>query len=158
MVGSRCLSKRCTFLIATNRWMVKSGLEQPKNHYDEPRVSPYRLAAHLTSAFLIYVGLLHTALSCRATPLFVMSAAPPMFRRSAIAVSKLVFFTAVSGAFVAGNRAGLVYNEFPFMGNGFIPDDIRHPELESQPWRNCFEVRPVSGTTMSKGVDDVSST
>ncbi|XXQ36450.1 Cytochrome c oxidase assembly protein COX15 [Plasmodiophora brassicae] len=143
---SKPLTLKLTALLAAGAaqggigwWMVKSGLEQPKNHYDEPRVSPYRLAAHLTSAFLIYVGLLHTALSCRATPLFVMSAAPPMFRRSAIAVSKLVFFTAVSGAFVAGNRAGLVYNEFPFMGNGFIPDDIRHPELESQPWRNCFE-------------------
>ncbi|GFQ06228.1 cytochrome c oxidase assembly protein cox15 [Phtheirospermum japonicum] len=28
-------------------WMVKSGLEEPISEYAEPRVSPYRLAAHL---------------------------------------------------------------------------------------------------------------
>ncbi|KAJ4846146.1 Cytochrome c oxidase assembly protein cox15, partial [Turnera subulata] len=34
-------------------WMVKSGLEEPPSEYVQPRVSPYRLAAHLTSAFVI---------------------------------------------------------------------------------------------------------
>ncbi|KAG5235967.1 cytochrome oxidase assembly protein [Salix suchowensis] len=44
-------------------WMVKSGLEEPASEYSQPRVSPYRLAAHLTSAFVIYSGLFWTALS-----------------------------------------------------------------------------------------------
>ncbi|KAJ6832337.1 cytochrome c oxidase assembly protein COX15-like isoform X1 [Iris pallida] len=37
-------------------WMVNSGLEEPPSEYVQPRVSPYRLAAHLTSAFVIYVA------------------------------------------------------------------------------------------------------
>lgn len=44
-------------------WMVKSGLDESlQSAYKEPSVSPYRLAAHLTSAFLIYGLLLDTAL------------------------------------------------------------------------------------------------
>lgn len=36
-------------------WMVKSGLEErSKDDYKEPRVSPYRLASHLTMAFSIF--------------------------------------------------------------------------------------------------------
>uniref|UniRef100_A0A803MMW0 Uncharacterized protein n=1 Tax=Chenopodium quinoa TaxID=63459 RepID=A0A803MMW0_CHEQI len=90
-------------------WMVKSGLEEPVSEYAEPRVSPYRLAAHLTSAFAIYCGLLWTALS-------VVMPEPPAeslawvngaakLKRLAIPVSLLVGVTAVSGAFVAGNDA-----------------------------------------------------
>ncbi|KAF5179476.1 Cytochrome c oxidase assembly protein cox15 [Thalictrum thalictroides] len=43
--------------------MVKCGLEEPEFEYVKPRVSPYQLAAHLTSAFSIYCGLLWTGLS-----------------------------------------------------------------------------------------------
>ncbi len=42
--------------------MVKSGLEEQKAHAP-PRVSPYRLAAHLGSAFVIYVASLSWGLS-----------------------------------------------------------------------------------------------
>lgn len=38
------------------------GWQEPKNN-QVARVSPYRLAAHLTSAFVIYTGLLWTTLS-----------------------------------------------------------------------------------------------
>ncbi|TQD81253.1 hypothetical protein C1H46_033185 [Malus baccata] len=76
-------------------WMVKSGLE--------------RLAAHLTSAFAIYCGLLWTGLS-------VVMPEPPAellswvrgaakVKRLALPVILLVGVTAVSGAFVAGNDA-----------------------------------------------------
>ncbi|KAF9612369.1 hypothetical protein IFM89_039196 [Coptis chinensis] len=44
-------------------WMVKSGLEEPESEYVQPRESHYRLAAHLTSAFAIYCGLLWNGLS-----------------------------------------------------------------------------------------------
>ncbi len=37
------------------------------------------------------------------------------FRRLAMVNKTLIFFTAVSGAFVAGLDAGLAYNSFPLM-------------------------------------------
>ncbi|KAL2548978.1 Cytochrome [Forsythia ovata] len=109
-------------------WMVKSGLEEPASDYSEPRVSPYRLAAHLTSAFAIYSGLFWTALS-------VVMPEPPAeslawvrgaarVKRLALPVSILVGVTAISGAFVAGNDAGRAFNTFPKMGDTWIPDDI----------------------------------
>lgn len=109
-------------------WMVKSGLEEPPSEYAQPRVSPYRLAAHLTSAFVIYTGLFWTALS-------VVMPEPPAesvawvreaakVKKLALPVSFIVGITAVSGAFVAGNDAGHAYNTFPKMGDTWIPDDI----------------------------------
>ncbi|KAA0063072.1 cytochrome c oxidase assembly protein COX15 [Cucumis melo var. makuwa] len=121
-------------------WMVKSGLEEPASEYAQPRVSPYRLAAHLTSAFIIYCGLFWTGLS-------VVMPEPPVesvawargaakVRRIALPVSLLVGITAISGAFVAGNDAGHAYNTFPKMGDTWIPDDI----FDLKPLiRNFFE-------------------
>lgn len=121
-------------------WMVKSGLEEPPTEYSQPRVSPYRLAAHLTSAFAIYCGLFWTALS-------VVMPEPPAesltwvrgaakVKRLALPVSLLVGLTAVSGAFVAGNDAGHAFNTFPKMGDTWIPENI----LEMKPLiRNFFE-------------------
>lgn len=84
-------------------------LKEPPSEYTQPRVSPYRLAAHLTSAFVIYCGLFWTALS-------VVMPEPPAesvawvrgaakVKRLALPLSILVGITAVSGAFVAGNDA-----------------------------------------------------
>ncbi|XP_044472837.1 cytochrome c oxidase assembly protein COX15 [Mangifera indica] len=121
-------------------WMVKSGLEEPPSEYSEPRVSPYRLAAHLTSAFVIYSGLVWTALS-------VVMPEPPAesvawvhgaakVKKLALPVSIIVGITAVSGAFVAGNDAGHAYNTFPKMGDTWIPDDV----FDMKPLiRNFFE-------------------
>ncbi|XP_062081398.1 cytochrome c oxidase assembly protein COX15-like [Humulus lupulus] len=106
-------------------WMVKSGLEEPPSEYAQPRVSPYRLAAHLTSAFVIYSGLLWTGLSVvmPEPPAESMSwvKGPAKVKRLALPVSLLVGITAVSGAFVAGNDAGHAYNTFPKMGDTWIP-------------------------------------
>ena len=46
-------------------WMVRSGLEEPPGAHDVPRVSPYRLATHLSVAFAIFTGLLWTTLQAR---------------------------------------------------------------------------------------------
>lgn len=84
-------------------------LQEPKSEWVQPRVSPYRLATHLTSAFVIYSGILWTALS-------VVMPEPPSgslnwvhgatkIRKLALPVSFIVGLTAVSGAFVAGNDA-----------------------------------------------------
>ena len=53
-------------------WMVKSGLEEPQKQTDQPRVSQYRLSAHLGTALLLYSGMFWTALdlfSPRAIPM-----------------------------------------------------------------------------------------
>src|SRR4051812_26788727 len=92
-------------------YMVQSGL------VDDPRVSQYRLAAHLGLAAAIYAAIVWTALCLlypRAAP-----PAPAALRRSALALVALVFVMMLSGALVAGIRAGLAYNTFPLM-NGYV--------------------------------------
>ncbi|KAG6542061.1 hypothetical protein Mapa_016525 [Marchantia paleacea] len=122
-------------------WMVKSGLEEPETEYAQPRVSPYRLAAHLTSAFVIYSGLFWTALSVAmpeppSAANKLMLDASRRIRALALPVAGLVGLTAVSGAFVAGNDAGHAYNTFPKMGDTWIPEGI----FEMTPFiRNFFE-------------------
>lgn len=54
----------------------------------------------------------------------LMSSSISPFRNLAKATTGLVFVTAMSGAFVAGLDAGLIYNEFPKMGNGYFPSDF----------------------------------
>ncbi|MES1921006.1 hypothetical protein MHBO_002611 [Bonamia ostreae] len=94
-------------------WMVKSGLdEKPSTHLDLPRVSPYRLSVHLVSAFVIYLALVKTGLNSLDLHLLsqnrfktFLSKLPPIFlRRSVLVTSLIVFMTAFSGAFVAGNE------------------------------------------------------
>lgn len=109
-------------------WMVSSGL---KEDLTNPRVSQYRLATHLGTAFLVYLSMLHTSLTILSpsnTQLSETAAtlprqimALPIFRRSLVALGSLTFMTALSGAFVAGLDAGLIYNDFPYMGNSYIP-------------------------------------
>lgn len=48
--------------------MVKSGLEEKPDSYDIPRVSQYRLAAHLGSALVLYSASLWTGLSLLLPP------------------------------------------------------------------------------------------
>ncbi|KAG1360563.1 putative Cytochrome c oxidase assembly protein COX15 [Cocos nucifera] len=113
---------------------------EPASEYVQPRVSPYRLAAHLTSAFVIYCGILWTALSVvvpeppNGSLSWVQGAAK--VRKLAHPVGVLVGITAFSGAFVAGNDAGHAYNSFPKMGDSWIPDDIFSMEPLT---RNFFE-------------------
>jgi cytochrome c oxidase assembly protein subunit 15 len=51
--------------------MVKSGLEEKQNAYEIPRVSQYRLAAHLGSALLLYTLFLWNGLAHVLTPVQV---------------------------------------------------------------------------------------
>ena len=89
-------------------WMVTSGL------VDNPAVSQYRLAIHLSMALLILLLLLWTALNLR----FGRSKRPS---GRAAATLLLVALTIIAGAFVAGMDAGLLYNEYPLMGDGLVP-------------------------------------
>jgi cytochrome c oxidase assembly protein subunit 15 len=108
-------------------YMVKSGL------VDNPRVSQYRLTAHLLAAILIYAYMLWIALSLLRSP---GGARPhPWFSRTLL-LGVLVLLTIISGAFVAGLDAGLIYNTFPKMGNYWIPPDVT---ALSPVWLNSFE-------------------
>ncbi|KAG9341054.1 hypothetical protein JZ751_019808 [Albula glossodonta] len=106
-------------------YMVKSGLEEKPESYDIPRVSQYRLAAHLGSALLLYCASLWTGLSLMLPGNKLPNTRQLMLlRRFAYGTGGLVFLTALSGAFVAGLDAGLVYNSFPKMGERWLPDDM----------------------------------
>jgi len=119
-------------------YMVKSGLNEPKKSTDIPRVSHYRLAAHLGSAFLLYTGMLWSSLECIFKP--QQSTADSMVLLKAAKRSHylmaIIFTTAVFGAFVAGLDAGLVYNSFPKMADRWIPTDLFALEPK---WTNLFE-------------------
>jgi cytochrome c oxidase assembly protein subunit 15 len=95
-------------------YMVKSGL------VDDPHVSHFRLALHLTFAFVIYGMLFWYGLEVQKpgtrTPL-------PGYRFS-LALTALILLQTIFGAFVAGLDAGLVYNEFPKMGGVWIPQEL----------------------------------
>nr|XP_057915145.1 cytochrome c oxidase assembly protein COX15 homolog [Doryrhamphus excisus] len=106
-------------------YMVKSGLEEKPESHDIPRVSQYRLSAHLGSALLLYCASLWTGLTLM-LPAHKLAETKRLMqlRRFAKGTGGLVFLTALSGAFVAGLDAGLVYNSFPKMGERWIPDDL----------------------------------
>ena len=108
-------------------YMVKSGL------VDVPQVSQYRLTAHLVAAFAIYAYMFWVALSL----LFPAANGDrhPWWRRT-FALTVLLCVTIVSGGFVAGLKAGKIYNTFPMMGEHWVPPGI----LALEPfWRNFFD-------------------
>ncbi len=108
-------------------YMVKSGL------VDNPHVSQYRLTAHLFAAFLIYAYMFWVAMSL----LFPVSGTNkhPWYGRS-LALTVLTSVTIVSGGFVAGLKAGKIYNTFPMMGDYWVPPGT----MALEPfWRNFFD-------------------
>ena len=108
-------------------YMVKSGL------IDDPRVSQYRLAAHLGLAFLIFGVMGWTGLGILQP--HVTSRVPSLTQRLGIWLVVLAFVMVLSGALVAGLHAGLAYNTFPLMNGHFIPPEI----LVVEPlWLNFF--------------------
>ena len=142
-------------------WMVKSGLKDdlfaPGSH---PRVSQYRLTAHLGAAFVCYTAMLWNGLSIlrdgellssppRAYEKLLRLSSPKLsvFRKSVAGLAVLVFATAMSGGLVAGLDAGLIYNQFPRMGEGFAPPKAelfssfysRKEDGSDTWWRNMLE-------------------
>ena len=108
-------------------YMVKSGL------VDDPRVSQYRLTAHLGLAFLIYAAMLWVALDLlrpREWPQTTQPATHRQLRRAATGLVALVFMMVLSGGLVAGIRAGFAYNTFPLMNGHVVPPEI----MMIDPW------------------------
>jgi cytochrome c oxidase assembly protein subunit 15 len=110
--------------------LVMSGL------VDEPRVSQYRLTAHLCLAVAIYGYLVFIALE-------LMRHDPATFMRRVTHPSVLptvllllIFIMIASGGLVAGTRAGFIYNTFPDMNGAWVPEGV----LALAPWwTNLFE-------------------
>jgi cytochrome c oxidase assembly protein subunit 15 len=107
-------------------YMVKSGL------VDDPRVSQYRLTAHLSFALAIYAAMLWTALGLL-YPVARGAVASPL-RRISWVITAVVAYTAVTGGFVAGIRAGFAYNTFPLMNGHVVPPEI----FMLEPWQLNF--------------------
>ena len=111
-------------------YMVKSGL------VDDPRVSQFRLTAHLGLAFVIFAAMFWVALSLLA-PARIARPGPRerSARRFASAFAGLVFAMVLTGGFVAGIRAGFAYNTFPLMNGHVVPPEIM---LLDPWWKNFF--------------------
>jgi cytochrome c oxidase assembly protein subunit 15 len=105
-------------------YMVKSGL------VDDPRVSQYRLTAHLSLAFVIFIAMVWVALGLVAERGRAFAdEALRRVRRLGFWVAVLAFYMIVTGGFVAGIRAGKAYNTFPLMNGHVVPPEIWLPEL-----------------------------
>ncbi|HYQ98487.1 MAG TPA: COX15/CtaA family protein, partial [Casimicrobiaceae bacterium] len=110
-------------------YMVQSGL------VDDPRVSQFRLTAHLGIALAIFAAMLWVGLSLVAPGgTAPATARKGGVRRLAYAVAALVFAMALTGGFVAGIRAGFAYNTFPLMNGNVVPPEI----LSIEPWWKNF--------------------
>jgi len=107
-------------------YMVQSGL------VDDPRVSQFRLTAHLALAFAIFGAMFWVAMSLVERPVNHGARGP---RKLAFAVVALVFLMIVTGGFVAGIRAGFAYNTFPLMNGHLVPPEAM---MLSPWWSNFF--------------------
>ena len=113
-------------------YMVKSGLVH------EPRVSHFRLAAHLSLAFLVFAAIYWTLLQGsfpRDSRSDSRLSRKPLARRLLLGIPgkinslntypavllALTGLQIIYGAFVAGLRAGFAYNTFPTMNGMWVP-------------------------------------
>ncbi len=111
-------------------WMVMSGLSVRTS------VSQYRLAAHLVTALALYAFTVWTAAGLIEPRDVRANDDDAALTWSVRLLALLVPFTAASGAFVAGLRAGKIYNTFPLMGAGLVPPEYGQVVPF---WRNLFE-------------------
>jgi heme a synthase len=96
-------------------WMVKSGL------INEPRVSHYRLAAHLILAFGVGQWILWQALDLLGQPGHGPERLAKRSRYLALGVVPLLVLQVIYGAFMAGTRAGYLAATFPDMNGHYAP-------------------------------------
>ena len=107
-------------------YMVKSGL------VDNPHVSQYRLTAHLVAAILVYGFMFWVAM----TLLYPGKPLRHPWYGKTVALTSLIAVTIISGGFVAGLKAGKIYNTFPMMGDHWIPPGMFAIDPA---WRNFFD-------------------
>lgn len=100
-------------------WMVASGLSE------RVYVAPERLMLHLGLAFALLGGLVWTALDALAG--HARQTLPSPWGRRALWLVGLIYGQVLLGALVAGNHAGLVYNDFPLFNGRLLPADYAGP-------------------------------
>lgn len=113
---SKSTLKKCLILLGMGAfqgflgwYMVKSGL------VDRPDVSHYRLAAHLSTAFLTFAYCLWVALDL----CYPNRKKINITFRNQIRVSLIILIIQIIwGAFVAGLDAGFIHNHWPLMSDG----------------------------------------
>lgn len=124
-------------------YMVKSGLSR------EPRVSHYRLAAHLISAFTVFGVTLWVALSLKfkvesskleeekkGSEVGSRKTEVAGLKKLSLALFCVVVLQIIYGAFVAGLKAGYLCPTWPKMCDEWIHDSV----FALQPWwRNFIE-------------------
>jgi cytochrome c oxidase assembly protein subunit 15 len=128
--------KKCLILLAMGGFqgflgwfMVKSGL------VDKPDVSHYRLAMHLTTAFLTFAYTFWVALDLIFPSKKQINTS---FRNLIRAGLVILVVQIIWGAFVAGLDAGWIHNHWPLMNDG----ELIHQSVttEQEPlWRNFIE-------------------
>ena len=110
-------------------YMVKSGL------VDRPDVSHYRLAMHLTTAFLTFAYTLWVALDLIYPVKKVVHKSIRNIIRFGMAI---LLVQIVWGAFVAGLDAGWIHNHWPLMNDGKWMHETVY--IEQNPlWKNFVE-------------------
>lgn len=146
-------------------WMVKSGLDETEiaKRHTEPTVSQYRLSVHLGMGIALYLGMIWNSIkilnhnrwidasksdSKKIESVFAALKNPSLkgVRIMGYVVLGLAFLTSLSGGFVAGLNAGLIYDMFPYMGKSLVPSkrELFSPiyarnEDKSDLWRNIFD-------------------
>lgn len=96
-------------------WMVASGLA------DRVTVAPERLMIHLGLAFALLGAIVWTALD--AWNGWARQTLPSPWGARALALVGLLYVQILLGALVAGNQAGLVYNDWPLFNGRLLPPD-----------------------------------
>jgi len=95
-------------------WMVASGLSHRVS------VAPERLMVHLGLAFALLGLLIWTAFDAWAGT--ARQTLPSPWGRRAAWLLGLIYLQVLLGALVAGNDAGLIYNDWPLMNGALVPD------------------------------------
>jgi cytochrome c oxidase assembly protein subunit 15 len=112
-------------------YMVQSGLVERSS------VSAYRLTAHLGLALGILAVCVWTYSELRTpTDAGDQRQTPRTWQGGLLGMSLMLGITVLSGGFVAGLRAGRIFNEFPLMGGQIVP--AGYGQL-SPWWANAFE-------------------
>ena len=102
-------------------YMVQSGL------VDDPRVSQFRLTAHLGLAFVIFGAMFWAApVAARPAARGVRHRRAAQRARFALASWPSCCSMVLTGGFVAGIRAGFAYNTFPLMNGAVGPARALH--------------------------------
>ena len=104
-------------------YMVKSGLTENTD------VSHYRLATHLTLAFVIYILLFWNYLKSKEEKIHTKNKKLPLYLPIIFAISILIQIC--FGALVSGLDAAQIYQTWPLMNQSYFPDDSNLKDLFS---------------------------